>query len=122
MDKDKKIFSLAIMQTTEAVTVFIKCPRIKELNSSDINRWIELFEEHMKDAEEKMYSTEYEHCHSFLEMVKEKMPDAEVWTAYNVPCQTGNEIMFVIKFKAKSDYNIIVSALNDLEEKYGGNK
>ena len=122
MDKGKKIFSLAVMQTTDAVTVFIKCPKIDEPNFSDIDRWIAMFEEETKTVEEKVVSTGYEHCLSFLKMVKEKLPDAELWSAYNVPCCTGNEVMFVVKVKNKGDHNIIISGLEGLEEKYGGDK
>ena len=122
MDKEKKIFSLAVMQTTDAVTVFVKCPQVREPDSYDINRWIELFEEIQSAAEEEMVSTGYEHCLGFLKMVKEKLPDAELWSAYNVPCCTGNEMMFVVKVKNKGDRDIIISELEDLETKYGGDK
>ena len=122
MGKGKNIFSLAVMQTTDAVTVFVKCLKIKELDSSDIDRWIELFEEKVKASEGKVASTGYEHCLGFLKMVKEKLPDAELWSAYNVPCCTGNEVMFVIKVKNKGDRDIIIFELEGLEEKYGGDK
>lgn len=117
MDKDR-IFSLAKMQTSEAATVFIKCPKIRELENADVDQWIQYFVDILNSVENKREESMYEHCFRFMKMVKDNIPEPEIWSVYNVPCCTGNEIMFVVKFNIREYYNTFCSELAKLEEEF----
>lgn len=116
--KEKKIFSLATMQTTDAVTVFVRCPEIGNVQSQDVNLWINMFVEYLNATEKKEESLMYEHCFYLLKAVKDITANVEVWCAYNVPCVTGNEVMFVFKFEDREDRNRLISKIVELEEEY----
>ena len=118
MNEDTKIFFLAKMQTAEAATVFIKCPEIRIMETTDVKLWINLFVNILNAVENKREEKMYEHCFRLLKMVKDSVPESEIWGVYNVPCCTGNEIMFTVKFKKREDREKFFVELEKLEEEF----
>lgn len=118
MDKGKQIFSLSKMQTTDAATVFIRCPEIRIMETTVVEQWINLFVDILNSVENKREETMYEHCFRLLKMVKDSVPESEIWGVYNVPCSTGNEIMFTVKFKTREDREKFFVELEKLEEEF----
>lgn len=115
---NKKIFDLAKMQTTDAATVFVCAPKIEELESNSLAAWIEHLGKQVSSATNEEVALKYEQCSRLLLLAAQTAEDAELWAAYNVPCITGNEIMFVIKFSSKRDTDNFIWKLEDLEAEF----
>lgn len=115
---NNKIFELAKMLTTDAVTVFVRAPKIKELESKSLAAWIEHLRNQVSSAENEEVANKYEQCARLLLLASQMAKKAELWAAYNVPCVTGNEIMFVIKFSSKRDTDNFIWKLEELEMEF----
>lgn len=115
---DGKIFDLKKMQTTEAVTVFVRGDKIEEIQSHSIVEWIDYLGKMVVSAKSEEIAAMYEHCSRLLLSVAQTAENAELWAAYNVPCITGNEIMFVIKFSSKRDTDNFIGKLEELEVEF----
>ena len=113
-----KIFELAKMLTTDAVTVFVRAQKIKELESNSLVAWIEYLGEQVSSATNEEVAEMYGHCSRLLLLAAQTAEKAELWAAYNVPCTTGNEIMFVIKFNSKRDTDNFIGKLEELKAEF----
>ena len=115
---NEEIFEIAKILTTDAVTVFVRVPKIEGLESKSLADWIEYLGKQVSSAESEEVALKYEHCSRLLLLAAQTAEDAELWAAYNVPCTTGNEIMFVIKFSSKRDTDNFVWKVEDLEDEF----
>lgn len=111
-----KIFELKDMQTTFAATVFVRCEEITRSNVTDISYWTEYFGVMAKENEAKPeIFAMFENCKKMLEIADGIGSSAKVWGLYNVPCITGNELMFIIKFDTTEARDSFAKKLGELE-------
>lgn len=113
-----RIFDKKKMLTTNGVTVFVRGKEIQMLKKGTIPEWIEFFGDNITSTADENLASVYEHCSRLLLMAVENENTAELWAAYNVPCVTGNEIMFVFKFSCKRVADNFYDGIEKLEKEF----
>lgn len=109
-------FEVGRLNTSRAVMLFVRAPRIRSIKTTDIEEWIKFFEEKSQTRKKKKVQ-KYKNCMRFLQYAHDiGGKNTKVLSVYSMPCRGGNRLSFVFEFSNVAEKGEFMKGLSNLED------